>query len=167
MRLANDNSMTKSDDCHFHLESTRKFLERSLKMPTVKLIEYEDASPEVKAVYDDIMATRQVDWINNVWKALAVQPAMLKMVWDNVREATKPGAIDAVTKEMIYVAISATNGCEYCINSHTAAARKKGMTDEMHSELLALIGVANQTNALLNALNLEVDKPFLNGGLDS
>ena len=136
-------------------------------MPTVKLIEYEDASPEVKAVYDDIMATRQVDWINNVWKALAVQPAMLKMVWDNVREATKPGAIDAVTKEMIYVAISATNGCEYCINSHTAAARKKGMTDEMHGELLALIGVANQTNALLNALNLEVDKPFLNGGLDS
>ena len=102
-----------------------------------------------------------------MWKALAVQPAMLKMVWDNVREATKPGAIDAVTKEMIYVAISATNGCEYCINSHTAAARKKGMTDEMHGELLALIGVANQTNALLNALNLEVDKPFLNGGLDS
>jgi AhpD family alkylhydroperoxidase len=143
------------------------FSKGALKMPTVKLIEYEDASPEVKAVYDDIMATRQVDWINNVWKALAVQPAMLKMVWDNVREATKPGAIDAVTKEMIYVAISATNGCEYCINSHTAAARKKGMTDEMHSELLALIGVANQTNALLNALNLEVDKPFLNGGLDS
>ena len=134
-------------------------------MPTVKLIEYEDASPEVKAVYDDIMATRQVDWINNVWKALAVQPLMLKMVWDNVREATKPGAIDSLTKELIYIAISATNGCKYCINSHTAAARKKGMTDEMHAELLALIGVANQTNTLLSALDLDVDEPFQNGGM--
>lgn len=134
-------------------------------MATVKLIEYDQASPEVKAVYDDIMATRNVDWINNVWKALAVQPAMLKMVWESVKEVTRPGAIDALTKEMIYVAISATNGCEYCINSHTAAARKKGMTDEMHAELLALIGVANQTNTLLHALNLEVDEPFRNGGL--
>ncbi len=134
-------------------------------MATVKLIEYDEASPEVKAVFDDIMATRNVDWINNVWKALAVQPAMLKMVWEGIKEVTKPGAIDALTKEMIYVAISATNGCEYCINSHTAAARKKGMTDEMHAELLALIGMANQTNALLHALDLDVDEPFRNGGL--
>lgn len=134
-------------------------------MSTVKLIEYDDASPEVKAVYDDIMATRNVDWINNVWKALAVQPAMLKNIWEGIKEATRPGAIDAVTKEMIYVAISATNGCKYCVNSHTAAARKKGMTEEMHAELLALIGMANQTNALLNALDLEIDAPFKNGGL--
>lgn len=134
-------------------------------MTTVKLIEYKDASPEVRAVYDDIMATRKVDWINNVWKALAIQPTMLKNIWEGIKEATKPGAIDAVTKEMIYVAISATNGCKYCVNSHTAAARKKGMTDAMHAELLALIGMANQTNALLNALDLEIDEPFKNGGL--
>ena len=134
-------------------------------MSTVKLIEYEDASPDVKAVYDDIMATRKVDWINNVWKALAVNPSLMKNVWEGIKEATKPGAIDAVTKEMIYVAVSATNGCKYCVNSHTAAARKKGMTEEMYAELLALIGMANQTNALLNGLDLPIDEPFRNGGL--
>jgi AhpD family alkylhydroperoxidase len=103
-------------------------------MATVKLIEYEAASPEVRAVYDDIMATRQIDWINNFWKAIAVQPELLRRTWQGVKEATAPGALDPLVKEMLYVAVSVTNGCKYCINSHTAAARKKGMTDEMLAE---------------------------------
>ena len=94
-------------------------------MATVKLIEYEAASPEVRAVYDDIMATRQIDWINNFWKALALQPELLRRTWQGVKEVTAPGALDPLVKEMLYVAISVTNGCKYCINSHTAAARKK------------------------------------------
>ncbi len=133
-------------------------------MATIEFIEYEDASPEVRKVYDDIMATRKIDWINNFWKALAVQPELLRRTWNGVKEVMVPGVIDALTKEMIYVAVSVTNGCEYCINSHTAAARNKGMTDEMLSELMGVIGMANQTNSLANGFQIDVDKVFRNGG---
>jgi AhpD family alkylhydroperoxidase len=133
-------------------------------MATVKLIEYEEAGPEVRQIYDDIMATRNIDWINNFWKALAVQPELLKRTWYGVKEVMAPGAIDALTKEMLYVAVSVTNACKYCINSHTAAARNKGMSDEMLSELMAVVGMANQTNALANGLQIEVDDVFRNGG---
>jgi AhpD family alkylhydroperoxidase len=133
-------------------------------MATVKLIEYEDAGPEVRAVYDDIMATRQIDWINNFWKALAVQPELLRRTWEGVKEVMAPGALDPLVKEMFYVAVSVTNGCEYCINSHTVAARKKGMTDEMLAELMAVVGMANQTNALVNGFQVELDEAFKNGG---
>ncbi len=133
-------------------------------MATVEMIEYEEASPEVREVYDDIMATRQIDWINNFWKALAVQPALLKRTWQGVKEVMSPGAVDALTKEMIYVAVSMTNGCRYCINSHTAAARKKGMNDAMLAELMAVVGMANQTNALASGFQIEVDEAFRQGG---
>lgn len=124
------------------------------------LIEYEDASPEVRAVYDDIMETRQVDWVNNFWKALAVDPASLKRTWESVKEVMAPGALDPLTKELLYVAISVTNGCEYCIASHTASARKKGMTDEQLAELLAVVGMANETNALATGYGVPVDDAF-------
>ena len=111
-------------------------------MATVEMIEYEDASPEVREVYDDIMATRNIDWVNNFWKVLAVQPELLRRTWDGVKEVMAPGVIDALTKEMIYVAVSVSNACKYCINSHTAAARKKGMTEEMLAELMAVVAMA-------------------------
>ena len=133
-------------------------------MATVKLIEYEESSPEVRAVYDDIMTTRQIDWVNNFWKALAVQPELLRRTWESVKEVMAPGALDPLVKEMFYVAVSVTNGCEYCINSHTTAARKKGMTDEMLAELMAVVGMANQTNALVNGFQVELDEAFKNGG---
>ena len=136
-------------------------------MATVKRIEYEDASPEVREVYDDIMKTRNVDWINNFWKVIAVQPELLRRTWEGVKAVTSPGALDPLTKEMIYVAVSVTNGCEYCINSHTASARKKGMTDEMLAELMALVGMANQTNALVTGFQVELDEAFRNGGRQS
>jgi AhpD family alkylhydroperoxidase len=124
------------------------------------LIEYEDASPEVRAVYDDIMETRQVDWVNNFWKALAVDPASLARTWKSVKEVMAPGALDPLTKELLYVAVSVTNGCEYCIASHTASARKKGMTDEQLAELLAVVGMANETNALATGYGVPVDDAF-------
>ena len=133
-------------------------------MATVEMIEYEDASPEVRQVYDDIMETRNVDWVNNFWKVLAVQPALLKRIWEGIKAVMSPGAIDPLTKEMIYIAVSITNGCQYCINSHTAAARKKGMSEEMLSELMAVVGMANQTNALANGFQIEVDDAFQSGG---
>ena len=133
-------------------------------MATVKLVEYEEANAEVRAVYDDIMATRQIDWVNNFWKALAVQPELLRRTWEGVKKVMAPGALDPLVKEMFYVAVSVTNGCEYCINSHTAAARKKGMTDEMLAELMAVVGMANQTNALVNGFQVEIDEVFKNGG---
>ena len=136
-------------------------------MATVKLIEYEAASPEVRAVYDDIMATRQIDWVNNFWKAIAVQPELLRRTWQGVKEVAAPGALDPLVKEMLYIAISVTNGCEYCINSHTAAARKKGMTDEMLAELMAVVGMANQTNALVTGFQVELDEVFKDGGRQS
>nr|AHM02044.1 alkylhydroperoxidase-like protein [uncultured miscellaneous Crenarchaeota group] len=127
-------------------------------MPIGKFVEYEDASPEVRAVYDDIMETRKVDWINNFWKALAQDPATLKRTWESIKQVMAPGALDPLTKEMIYVAVSVTNGCEYCINSHIAGARGKGMTDEMLAELIAVIGMANETNALVTGWQVEVDE---------
>ena len=136
-------------------------------MATVKLIEYEEADPEVRAVYDDIMVTRQIDWINNFWKALAVQPELLRRTWEGVKGVMAPGALDPLVKEMLYVAVSVTNGCKYCINSHTAAARKKGLTDEMLAELMAVVGMANQTNALVDGFQVELDEVFKNGGRQS
>jgi len=129
-------------------------------VPLVKIIEYSQASPEVRVVYDDIMKTRGVDWINNFWKVLANDPAELARVWRLVKEVLAPGALDPLVKEMVYVAVSATNGCEYCTHSHTAAARKKGMTDAMLMELMAVVGLANHTNRLANGLRPEVDPQF-------
>ena len=129
-------------------------------MALVPLIEYGDASPEVRSVYDDIMETRGIDWINNFWKALANDPKELARIWRNVKQVMAPGALDPLVKEMLYVAVSATNGCEYCTYSHTAAARKKGMSDAMLMELMAVVGLANHTNRLANGLRPEVDPQF-------
>jgi AhpD family alkylhydroperoxidase len=129
-------------------------------MALVKLIEYRDAPPEVRAVYDDIMRTRGTDWINNFWKALANDPAALRRMWDNVKQVMAPGALDPLVKEMVYVAVSATNNCEYCSYSHTAAARKKGMSDAMFMELMSVVGLANETNRLANGLKVDVDEQF-------
>ena len=129
-------------------------------MPTVKPVPYAKASKEARAVYDDIMATRKIDWINNFWLALAHHPPTLKRTWESVKEVMKPGALDAATKEMVYLAVSITNGCEYCINSHTAAARKAGMTEAMLGELMAVVGMANETNRLANGYQVEVDERF-------
>jgi AhpD family alkylhydroperoxidase len=133
-------------------------------MSLVKLIEYAEATPEVRAVYDDIMRTRNVDWINNFWKALANDPAQLRRIWENVKQVMAPGALDPLVKEMIYIAVSATNGCEYCTHSHTASARKKGMTDAMFLEVMAVTGLANETNRLANGLRVAVDPQFLPRG---
>lgn len=126
-------------------------------MPLGRLIEYEDASAEVRAVYDDIMATRGTDWINNFWKVLAQDPATLKRTWESVKQIMAPGALDPLTKEMIYIAVSVTNNCEYCVTSHTAGAMQKGMTDEMLQELLAVVGMANETNSLVHGYRVPVD----------
>jgi AhpD family alkylhydroperoxidase len=129
-------------------------------MATFNLTEYQDASPEVRAVYDDIMATRKIDWINNFWKAIAHDPATLRRTWESIKEIMGPGALDPLTKELIYVAVSVTNNCHYCIASHTASARSKGMTDEMFHELQAVIGMANETNKLVTGYQVEVDEQF-------
>jgi AhpD family alkylhydroperoxidase len=129
-------------------------------MALVKLIEYAEAGPQVRAVYDDIMRTRGVDWINNFWKALANDPKELERVWRNIKQVMAPGALDPLVKEMIYLAVSTTNGCEYCTYSHTAAARKKGMTDAMLMELMAVVGLANETNRLSDGLRVDVDPQF-------
>jgi AhpD family alkylhydroperoxidase len=126
----------------------------------VTLIEYADAPPAVRLVYDDIMKTRGTDWINNFWKALANNPAELKRVWESVKQVMAPGALDPLVKEMVYVAVSVTNGCEYCTYSHTAGARKKGMSDAMFMELMAVVGLANETNRLANGFRIDVDKQF-------
>jgi AhpD family alkylhydroperoxidase len=129
-------------------------------MALVKLIEYEEASPEVRAVYDDIMTSRKVDWINNFWKALASDPATLKRTWESVKEVMAEGALKPLVKEMLYVAVSVTNGCEYCIASHTASPRKAGMTDEMFGELMAVVGMANETNRLVNGYRVPIDAAY-------
>jgi len=129
-------------------------------MPMSELIEYKDASPEVRAVFDDIMATRKTDWINNFWKALARDPATLKRTWESIKQIMAAGALDALTKEMIYVAVSVTNQCGYCIASHNAAARKKGMSEAMFAELMAVVGMANETNRLAAGYQVEVDEQF-------
>jgi AhpD family alkylhydroperoxidase len=130
------------------------------RMATLGFIEYADASPEVRAVYDDIMATRKTDWINNFWKALAHDPVTLRRTWQSIKEIMTPGALDALTKEMLYLAVSATNQCGYCIASHTAAARKAGMSDAMLAELMAVVGMANETNRLASGYQVEIDARF-------
>lgn len=129
-------------------------------MATVSLIEYEDATPAVRAVYDDIRATRKTDFINNFWKALAANPEQLKRTWEGAKAVMAPGAIDGLTKEFIYIAVSVANGCSYCIHSHTAAARAKGMTAEQYAELLAVIGMAHSTNGLVTTMQVPVDEVF-------
>ena len=129
-------------------------------MATLGLVEYQDASPEVRAVYDDIMRTRNTDWINNFWKALAHDPATLRRTWQSIKEIMAPGALDVVTKEMLYLAVSASNQCGYCIASHTSAARKAGMTDSMLAELMAVVGMANETNRLASGYQVEIDEQF-------
>ena len=123
-------------------------------------IEYRDASSEVRAVYDDIKRTRQVADVNNFWKYLAHDPVTLKRTWTSIKEIMAPGALDALTKEMIYVAVSVTNGCEYCIASHTAAARKAGMSEAMFGELMAVVGMANETNLMVNGYRVPVDAAY-------
>jgi AhpD family alkylhydroperoxidase len=127
----------------------------------VGMIEYAQATPEVRAVYDDIMKTRGTDWINNFWKVLANDPPTLRRLWDSVKQVMAPGALDPLVKEMVYVAVSATNGCEYCTYSHTAGARAKGMSEAMFAELMAVVGLANETNRLANGYRIEVDAAFL------
>jgi AhpD family alkylhydroperoxidase len=129
-------------------------------MATFGLIEYQNATPAVRAVYDDIMATRQTDYINNFWKALAHDPAALTRTWESVKQIMQPGALDPLTKEMLYLAVSATNQCGYCIASHTAAARKAGMTEAQFAELMAVVGMANESNRLASGYQVAIDERF-------
>jgi len=130
-------------------------------MAAQNLIEYKDAAPEVRAVFDDIMATRKVDWVNNFWKAIANDPVTLRRTWESIKQIMAPGgALDPLTKELIYIAVSATNQCGYCVASHGASARLKGMTDEMFGELMAIVGMANETNALVAGYRVPVDEQF-------
>jgi AhpD family alkylhydroperoxidase len=130
-------------------------------MSTVSLIDYENATPEVKAVFDDIKRVRNVPDVNNFWKALANHPDLLKRIWESLREVMQPGALDSLTKELTYIAVSITNKCDYCIYSHTAAAFAKGMTPAQYQELLAVIGMAHQTNALSTGMKVPVDPQFM------
>ncbi len=130
-------------------------------MAIMKKIEYAEAPPAVRAVYDDIMTSRNTDYINNIWKVLANDPVSLKRNWEAMKEIMAPGALDKITKELIYLAVSMTNQCDYCINTHTAAARKAGMTDAMFNELVAVMGLANQGNKTVKALQVEVDERYL------
>jgi len=129
-------------------------------MALVQQIEYESASAEVRAVYDDIRATRKTDFINNFWKVLANDPAALARTWANVKQVMAPGALDPLTKEMVYVAVSITNNCEYCIHSHVAGARAKGMTPQMFDELIAVVALANAANRIANGYRIDVDERF-------
>ena len=124
------------------------------------LVEYADANSEVRAIYDDIMVTRKTDWINNFWKVLANDPATLRRTWESVKQIMAPGALDSLMKEMIYIAVSVTNQCPYCVASHTASARKKGMSDAMFHELMAVVGMANETNRLASGYQVEIDEQF-------
>jgi len=124
------------------------------------LIEHDQAAPEVRAIYDDIMATRKSDYVTNFWKAIAHDPATLKRTWESIKQVMAPGALDAVTKEMIYVAVSVTNQCEYCIATHTASARDKGLTDTQFKELMAVVGMASETNRLVKGYQVEIDERF-------
>ena len=124
------------------------------------MIEYDAAGPEVRAVYDDIMATRQTDWITNFWKSLAHDPVTLRRTWESIKQIMSPGALDPLTKEMVYLAVSTSNQCPYCIASHTAAARKAGMSDGMFAELMAVVGMASETNRLASGYQVEIDEQF-------
>jgi AhpD family alkylhydroperoxidase len=136
-------------------------------MAILGLIEYEDAAPEARAVFDDIMETRGTRRVNNFWKALASDPATMRRTWESIKQVMAPGALDPLTKELIYVAVSATNQCNYCIASHTASARKKGMTDQMFQELMAVVGMANETNRLASGYQVEIDEVFLAPAMQS
>jgi AhpD family alkylhydroperoxidase len=129
-------------------------------MATYGYIEYEDANPEVRAVYDDIMQTRNVDRVNNFWKAIAHNPGLLRRMWERIKTIMAPGHLDPLVKEMVYVAVSVTNQCAYCTASHTAAARKKGMTPEMFAELMSVVGLANEGNRLASGYQVEIDDQF-------
>jgi AhpD family alkylhydroperoxidase len=129
-------------------------------MATLGLIEYANANAEVRAIYDDIMTTRKTDRVNNFWKAIAHDPATLRRTWESLKQIMGAGALDPLVKEMIYVAVSATNQCGYCIASHTAGARKAGMTDAMFTELMAVVGMANETNRLASGYQVEIDEQF-------
>jgi AhpD family alkylhydroperoxidase len=126
----------------------------------VKLIQYEEASPDVRAVFDDIKRQRDVADVNNFWKAIAHDPATLRRTWESLQEVMAPGALDPLVKEMLYLAVSVAHGCEYCIASHTAAARKRGMTDQMFAELMAVVGMASETNRLVTGWRVPVDEAF-------
>ena len=126
-------------------------------MPQSRPVHYSDAIQEVQAVYDDIKSTRGVDDVNNFWKHIANHPSTLRRTWENVKEAMAPGALDSMFKEMVFVAVSASNGCEYCLRCHTNAARKQGMTDDMLGELLAVVNVASQSNILANGYQIPLD----------
>ena len=130
-------------------------------MALYPFVEETAASAEVRAVYEDIKATRKVDWINNFWKVLANNPASLKQTWSSLKQIMAPGALDARTKEMLYLAVSISNGCDYCTVSHTAAARKAGMTDAMLHELIAVVGMANETNRVVQAYRVEADEKLV------
>ena len=133
---------------------------RETEVTMVRLIEYAEASAEVRAVYDDIMRTRGTDWINNFWKALANHPPTLRRTWESIKEVMAPGTLDPLTKELLYLAVSVSNGCTYCIASHAAAAKRAGMTLEMLGEVLAVVGMANETNRLANGYRVPVDERF-------
>lgn len=130
-------------------------------MSTVTLIHYEDAAPEVRAVYDEIKQARNVPDVNNFWKALAHSPETLRRTWEAIKAVMAPGALDPLTKELLYVAVSVANNCDYCIHSHTASARAKGMSDAQYAELLAVVGMAAQTNTLATALKVPIDPQFM------
>ena len=131
-------------------------------MPAVPLIEESAATAEVRAVFDDIKATRNTDWINNFWKALANDPATLRRTWESLKEVMAPGALDPLTKELIYLAVSVTNSCGYCMASHAVAAKRLGMNKEMFAELIAVVGMANETNRLADGYRVPVDERFEN-----
>jgi len=130
-------------------------------MPTVPLLSDDQAAPEARAVFDAIRAARGTDYVNNFWRALAHDPALLRATWERLGAVMAPGTLDPLVKELIYIAVSTANGCSYCVHSHTAAARAKGMTTGQHGELLAVIALAMQTNALATALQVETDDRFL------
>lgn len=129
-------------------------------MATLPLLDDEAAGPEARAVFDDIRAKRNTDYVNNFWRALAHDPALLKSTWERVQQVMAPGELDPLVKELIYVAVSTANGCSYCVHSHTAAARARGMTPGQHAELLRVVALASQTNALAHALQVEPDERF-------
>ena len=135
-------------------------------MATVKLWTDEEVAsvPAVKAVFDDIRATRKSDFVNNFWRALANQPALLERTWASIKQVMiEPGELDPLTKELVYIAVSTANSCSYCVHSHTAAARTKGLTDKQYAEFLAVIGMAAETNTLANSLQIPIDREFLIG----
>jgi AhpD family alkylhydroperoxidase len=129
-------------------------------MATVRLLTDDELSPEARAVFDDIRAVRKTEFVNNFWRALAHDPATLERTWESIKQVMRPGALDAKTKEMLYVAVSIAHGCNYCIHSHTAAARTKGMTEAEYAELVAIVGMASETNRIVTALGVEVDDEF-------